>query len=152
MQSLFNTILKSWVAGFWSTLPAIIISFSTPLVPTLIFHSLGYSPTIHWGIPSLSAFLEGIKMHLKNQLKPPVNWVPSEEYWNLSTTSITHGLTSFLSLHPHCKLLKRPKPRLLYILHHCDTTTTNPSSPELNQNKYSQRNISWVPACVTKWK
>lgn len=30
MQSLFNTILKSWVAGFWSTLPANIISFSTP--------------------------------------------------------------------------------------------------------------------------
>lgn len=151
MQSLFNTILKSWVAGFWSTLPANIISFSTPS-PNSDFSQPWAFTNCPLRNPSTVCLLEGIKMHLKNQLKPPVNWVPSEEYWNLSTTSITHGLTSFLSLHPHCKLLKRPKPRLLYILHHRDTTTTKPSSPELNQNKYSHGNISWVPACVTKWK
>lgn len=142
MRSSFNTIIKSRVGGFLSSALPANISPDLPLVPAQVLTALAF---IHCALRKPStACLSGRHQDPSQQsaqAKTVNHSATSEESLNLA---LPHLLLRFLSLQTHRKLLTpETQAGLLYILHHCDTITT-PSSLELNQNKYSHGNISWV--------
>lgn len=148
---------KQWMGGFLSSAFLANISAATPLVPNSNFHCLGHSPTVpKEPLHCLSLCKTSRFIHPKVISSP--NGQLLSYLRRLSELIFTQLLIIYYSGFVFSTLLQAPHPetppRLLHILYHCHTTTTTtPSSLELNQNKYSHGNIFWVSArsCTIKW-